>query len=225
MSVRFRYRKAAFDTLPYALYVPDGPPPKEGWPLVVFLHGSGERGCDGKKQTTVGLGPAIRENPEDWPALVLMPQCPQGLLWQGTVLEAVYALLCELERKAQIDSRRIYLTGLSMGGHGAWNMAIRYPDKFAALAPICGAADPFAVMSRLGHLPVWNFHGDADTVVPVEFSRVLQRALERAGNKNHRFTEYAGVEHNSWDRAYREREFIRWLFSQTRGSGPPLGRM
>ncbi|ADH63599.1 phospholipase/Carboxylesterase [Allomeiothermus silvanus DSM 9946] len=217
MRVRFRYFDAHSGHLPFALYVPPGRPPALGWPLILFLHGSRERGQDGKKQTTVGLGPAIRENPEAWPALVLMPQCPQGLTWQGTVLETVYALLGEVERRAKADPRRIYLTGLSMGGHGAWNMAIRYPDKFAALAPICGAADPFAVMFNLGHLPVWNFHGDADAVVPVEFSRVLRQALERSGNKNYHFTEYAGVDHNSWDRAYREREFIRWLFSQKRG--------
>lgn len=214
MKVRFRYFDTQSGNLPFALYVPPGQPPALGWPLVLFLHGSDERGQDGKKQAAVGIGPAIRENPQDWPAIVLMPQCPAGLTWGGTVLEAVYALLNEVQSEARADSRRIYLTGISMGGHGAWNMAIRYPDKLAALAPICGAADPFAVMFALGGMPVWNFHGDDDPVVPVEFSRVLEQALERTGNENIHFTEYAGVSHNSWDRAYREREFIKWLFTQ-----------
>lgn len=216
MRVRFRYFDTQSGNLPFALYVPQGQPPALGWPLILFLHGSGERGQDGKKQAAVGLGPAIRENPQDWPAIVLMPQCPEGLSWGGSVLEAVYALLAEVEREARADRRRIYLTGLSMGGHGTWNMAMRYPDKFAAIAPICGAADPFAVMFALGGMPVWNFHGDADSVVPVEFSRVLKQALEKVGNEEHRFTEYKGVDHNSWDRAYREREFIQWLFAQKR---------
>ncbi|MBF6592979.1 MAG: dienelactone hydrolase family protein [Thermaceae bacterium] len=216
MKVRFRYFDTKSGNLPFALYVPQGQPPALGWPLVLFLHGSGERGQDGKKQAGVGIGPAIRENPQDWPALVLMPQCPEGLTWGGTVLEAVYTLLNEVQSEARADSRRIYLTGLSMGGHGAWNMAIRYPDKFAALAPICGAADPFGVMFNLSGMPVWNFHGDDDPVVPVEFSRVLEQALEKTGNENIHFTEYAGVDHNSWDRAYREREFIKWLFAQKR---------
>lgn len=214
MKVRFRYFDTQSGNLPFALYVPPGQPPALGWPLVLFLHGSDERGQDGKKQAAVGIGPAIRENPQDWPAIVLMPQCPAGLTWGGTVLEAVYALLNEVQSEARADSRRIYLTGISMGGHGAWNMAIRYPDKLAALAPICGAADPFAVMFALGGMPVWNFHGDDDPVVPVEFSRVLEQALERTGNESIHFTEYAGVSHNSWDRAYREREFIKWLFTQ-----------
>lgn len=202
--------------LPYALHVPDGTPPEAGWPLIVSLHGSGERGSDGERQTTVGIGPAILENPKRWPAVVLMPQCPDGLLWKGTVLEAVYALLMQTEREFQTDPSRVILTGLSLGGHGAWNMACRYPDRFAAVAPLCGAADPFEVMQHLRHTRIWNVHGDADEAVPVECSRVLELMLRRTGNRTHRFTEYAGVGHNCWDQAYRDAKFVRWVFSSRR---------
>jgi len=216
MSVRFRYRKAAFDTLPYALYVPDGRAPKEGWPLVVFLHGSGERGCDGRKQTTVGLPRYLKQHPERWPGIVAMPQCPEGLRWEGFVLESVYRLIGRLEREFGTDPDRLYLTGLSLGGHGTWNLACFYPDRFAAIAPMCGAADPFRVMFSLQRLPVWNFHGTDDDVVPVEFSRVLRQALEKGGNKSHRFTEYDNVGHAVWDRGYANEELPRWLFAQRR---------
>lgn len=210
---QFRYGKRGVGHLPYALYVPEGAPPQGGWPLIVFLHGSGERGSDGQKQTTVGLGPAILENPRRWPAVVLMPQCPEGVNWKGAILEVVYGLLMQTEREFGTNPDRVILTGLSMGGHGAWNMACAYPDRFAAVAPLCGAADPFEVIRKLQRARIWNFHGDADEAVPVECSRVLELILKKAGNRTHKFTEYAGVGHNCWDRAYREAKLVRWIFS------------
>ena len=209
---KFTYRKTHGGLL-YALHVPEGTPPEGGWPLIVSLHGSGERGSDGQKQTTVGIGAAILEKPKRWPAVVLMPQCPQGLWWQGIVLDAVYAMLVRTEQEFETNPDRVILTGLSMGGQGAWNMACAYPDRFAAIAPICGAADPFEIMLNLRRARIWNFHGDADSVVPVECSRVLEIMLKRAGNRTHKFTEYAGVDHNCWDLAYRDPKFVRWIFS------------
>ncbi len=208
---RFIYRKPP-GGLPYALHVPEGAPPEGGWPLIVFLHGSGERGSDGRKQTTVGIGAAILEKPGRWPAVVLMPQCPDGLAWKGTMLEIVYGLMVQTEREFETNPERTVLTGLSLGGQGAWNMACAYPDRFAAIAPICGAADPFEV-SRLRGARIWNVHGDADSVVPVECSRVLEIMLRKTGHRSIKFTEYPGVDHNCWDLAYRDPKFVRWVFS------------
>ncbi len=207
----FTYRKPN-GGLPYALHIPDDTPPEGGWPLIVFLHGSGERGSDGQKQTTVGIGPAILEKPKRWPAVVLMPQCPDGLSWKGTMSEVVYGLMTQIEREFETNPSRTILTGLSMGGLGAWNLACAHPDRFAAVAPMCGAADPFEVWS-LRETRIWNFHGDADPVVPVECSRVLEIMMKKVGNRSARFTEYAGVDHNCWDRAYRDAKFVRWVFS------------
>jgi predicted peptidase len=213
MAVKFIFRKPK-GNLPYALHIPSGQPPKGGWPLILFLHGSGERGSDGKKQTTVGLGPAIQANPTDWPAIVLMPQCPKGEQWYRGILEDTYALLGQIEKEFATNRKRIYLTGLSMGGYGSWNLGCMYPRHFAAIAPICGTADPFAVWQRLGQVPVWNFHGSADEVVPASFSRVLADALVKAGSTKARFTEYIGEKHDVWNRVYREAEFTGWLFNQ-----------
>lgn len=215
MAIQFVYRKPQ-GSLPYALHIPSGDPPKKGWPLILFLHGRGESGKDGKKQTAVGLGPALQENPENWPAVVLMPQCPWQEQWYRGILEDAYLLLGEIEREFATNRKRTYLTGLSMGGYGSWNLGCMYPKHFAAIAPICGAGDPFAVWQRLGKVPIWNFHGTADEVVPASFSRVLADALVKAGSSQARFTEYVGEKHDVWNRVYREPEFIRWLFEQKR---------
>ncbi len=211
----FSYHKARA-LLPYALYVPPGKPPRGGWPLILFLHGSGERGQDGQKQATVGLGPAIQENPEGWPAVVLMPQCPKEEQWRDEPLNRAYKLLGQIEAQHKTNPRRVYLTGLSMGGYGCWNLACQHPDRFAAVAPICGAADPFWVWQRLSKVPVWNFHGAADEVVPVSFSRALADALAKAGNTQARFSEYPTEKHDVWNRVYREPDFIQWLFTRRR---------
>jgi predicted peptidase len=180
----------------------------------LFLHGSGERGSDGKKQSTVGIGPAIQEKPENWPAVVLLPQCPKEQHWAGQPLEQAHQLLGQIEREHNTNPKRVYLTGLSMGGYGSWNLGCLYPKRFAAIAPICGAADPFAVRHRLGKVPIWNFHGTSDEIVPVSFSRALADALTKSGNLRARFTEYTAEKHSVWNRVYRESEFIRWLFEQ-----------
>ncbi len=214
----FTYHKPK-SQLPYALYLPEGKPPKGGWPLILFLHGSGERGSDGRKQSTVGIGPAIQENLQRWPAVVLMPQCPKGQQWAGEPLAQAYELLNQVEQQHKTNPRRVYLTGLSMGGCGSWNLGCLYPRRFAAIAPICGAADPFMVWQRLGKVPIWNFHGAADEVVPVSFSRALADALAKAGNVRARFTEYPTEQHDVWNRVYRELEFIQWLFAQQKRGG------
>ena len=187
-------------------------------PLILFLHGAGESGNDDVKPTTVGIGPAIEAAPERFPALVVFPQASRGYGWHGFNLAAAVAALDDAERRYAID--RVYLTGISMGGYGTWHLALQQPERFAAIVPVCGGLDPAytpaAAAQRLASMPQWIFHGDADTIIPVEQSRVMVRALRAAGAEV-RYTEYAGVGHNSWDRAYAEPDLMPWLLAQRRG--------
>ena len=203
----------------YRVYVPKIDPPL---PVILFLHGQGESGTDGLAPTTVGIGPAIERDPERFPALVVFPQASQGYGWRGFNLRAAVAALDDVERSFDIDPKRVYLTGLSMGGFGAWLLAIQQPDRFAAVVPICGGFDgstaelPIrAAAKRIAKIPQWAFHGDADDIIRVEHSRQVIGALRREGAEV-RYTEYAGVRHNSWDRAYAETELLPWLLAQRR---------
>lgn len=214
----------------YVVYVPEGYDAAQAWPLIVFLHGAGERGDDGKAQTTAGIGPAIQAHPERFPAIVLMPQCPKDADWSTThdVLDAQF----EATRGAfNIDEKRIYLTGLSMGGYGTWLWGAIKTDTFAALMPICGGGDPADIqrllqvgggnpygslasrLRALATLPIWAFHGGADSVVPPDRSRTMVEAVKARGG-DIRYTEYEGVDHNSWDAAYGDPEAIAWLLAQ-----------
>jgi predicted peptidase len=122
----------------YQVYVPHSYDPASSWPVILFLHGAGERGADGLIQTEVGLGPAIRRFPERYPAIVVFPQAPKDSLWQGASAQMAMAALEQTIREYSADVRRLYLTGLSMGGHGSWYLSYHHPDRFAAVAPICG---------------------------------------------------------------------------------------
>lgn len=205
------------------------------WPVILFLHGGGERGSDGLLQTTVGLAPSIRSAPARYPAIVVMPQLPSDSLWLGEPAEAAMAALDQTLAEFRADPERVYLTGLSLGGNGTWNLAYRFPQRFAAIAPICGfismlgrlpasraivpadSGDSFAAIARrLGRLPTWIFHGEVDPVVPVSESRRAAEALRAAGG-NVRYTEFLGGGHNAWDAAYASPQFQEWLFAQRRG--------
>ncbi len=220
----------------YQVFIPAQWTPDEKWPVIFFLHGGGERGDDGVRQLDKGLPEILREKP-DFPAVVVMPQCQRRTWWGDPAMEAqAFATLEATIEEFNGDRSRLYLTGLSLGGYGTWAFGYKYPKKFAALVPVCGGvtsrrrfpvpdwhpaerapADPYAETARgIGNVPVWAFHGDQDRRVPVEESRKLTEALERAGG-NVRYTEYPGVPHNSWDRAYAEDELIPWLLSQTNG--------
>ena len=194
-------------------------------PLILFLHGAGESGTDDVAPTTVGIGPAITREPDRFPALVVFPQASRGYGWRGFNLAAAIAALDDAERAFDVDRDRIFVTGISMGGYGAWTLAALQPERFAAVVPVCGGLDRATAKmthaeaaQRLASMPQWVFHGDRDDVIPVEESRTMVRALEEAGATHVRFTEYAGVRHNSWDRAYAEPELMPWLLSQRRGS-------
>jgi predicted peptidase len=219
----------------YQVFVPEGWRPDEPWPVILFLHGAGERGADGVKQLEEGLPEILRRRP-DFPAVVVMPQCRRGTWWGEPAMEAqTFAALEASIEEFSGDRRRLYLTGLSLGGYGTWAFGYKYPEKFAALVPVCGGVsargrfpvpawhpssrapdDPYTETARgIGGVPVWAFHGGQDRRVPVEESRKLTRALERLGG-DVRYTEYPGVPHNSWDRAYAEDGLLPWLLSQTR---------
>jgi predicted peptidase len=196
----------------YMVHVPPGYDASAKWPLILFLHGKGERGDDGVAQTKAGIGPAIRKNPDLYSsAIVLMPQCPDHCWWVGAT-EYISLTLEKTCDEFSIDPDRIYLTGLSMGGFGSWMYGADHADIFAAVAPICGGGRA-SDAERLVNVPTWVFHGAADNTVPVEFSRRMVDVLRKKGG-NVRYTEYPGVGHNSWDNAYNDPEFAKWLLEQ-----------
>ncbi|HXF94962.1 MAG TPA: PHB depolymerase family esterase [Gemmatimonadales bacterium] len=221
-------------TYRYQVYVPATYSTAQPWPVILFLHGAGERGADGLLQTNVGLGPAIRSHPSRYPAIVVFPQAPAESLWTGTPADVALAALDATLREYRTDPDRVYLTGLSMGGNGTWYLAYRYPDRFAAIAPVCGfvtaptrlrgataivppdSGAPFpALARRLLRLPAWIFHGEVDPVVPVAESRRAADALRDAGSPV-RYTEVLGGGHDIWDRVYGSPQFQDWLFAQRR---------
>jgi predicted peptidase len=225
-------------TYKYQVFVPDSWSAKQKWPIILFLHGAGERGNDGLLQTDIGLPHAIRENRSRFPVIVVIPQCPTGRWWSELDMEEVsLGALTAASQEFKGDPKRTYLTGLSMGGYGSWSLAHEYPGKFAAIVPICGGIvtpdstlkahpglaknslpdDPKSgdyVAKQIGKTPVWIFHGADDDTVPVEGSRKIYAVLKAAG-ANVRYTEYPGVGHKSWDKAYAEPELMPWLLSQS----------
>jgi len=205
----------------YALSVPKSEPPAGGFPLIVFLHGIGERGSDGVKQTTVGIGPAIKAHPERFNCLVLMPQCRKAYWWhQGPMPAMISAQIEEVCRRHKVDRDRVSLTGLSMGGFGTWILGAEWIDGFSALGPVCGGGR-VSDAPILSCLPIWCFHGDADRAVPVKRSRQMVETIKKCGG-DIKYTEYPGVGHNSWDRAYGTAEFIAFLQEKRRPAPPPL---
>jgi pimeloyl-ACP methyl ester carboxylesterase/prenyltransferase beta subunit len=198
----------------YTVYVPDGYDGTKTVPVILFLHGAGERGQDGITPAQVGIGPAILNRSGGIPALVVFPQARQT--WAAGLPDSQAALraLDDVMSAYKTDPKRVVLTGLSMGGHGSWDNAIAQPDRFAAVVPICGPGSLDGV-TRLKTLPVWTFCGDADRDATVLNLRAMVLALKGEG-ATARLTEYRGVGHNSWDRAYNDHELIDWMLAQRR---------
>jgi predicted peptidase len=218
-------------TYKYQVFVPDNWSSNQKWPIILFLHGIGERGTDGLMQTQVGIATAIRNDRSRFPAIVVMPQCLKEQIWnKPDMQELALAALGAAAKEFKGDPKRTYLTGLSMGGYGSWALAAAYPHKFAAVVPICGGILPpddarkqadsdripyLEAAKKIGtKLPIWVFHGDADPDVPVSESRHMVEALKAAGADVH-YTEYPGVGHKSWDKAYADPELMTWLLSKS----------
>ena len=180
------------------------------WPLILFLHGAGERGDDLELVKTIGL-PAVLDRQEAFGFIVVAPQCPEGESWSTAVLNA---LLDEVTANYRVDEDRIYVTGLSMGGYGTWNLAVRYPHRFAAVAPICGGGVSLLAY-RLKDLPIWAFHGAKDDVVALSESEKMVESVRESGG-NVRFTVYPDADHDSWTRTYDNSELYEWFLQHSR---------
>ncbi len=234
---RISSRRLTVDGREYAwsVLIPAGVEP--GGAAILFLHGYGESGDDGGRQLGVGLPAAIMKNPDRWPFVVILPQkAVPNSEWEDHE-QAVLAMLDLTAAEGLYDPRRLAITGLSQGGHGTLMFASRHPERFRAAAPVCGytdrrfddkrqrlsdpgasAEDPEVVelAGKLRDMPLWLFHGEADSVVPVSESRSLAGAIEAAGGVVVTYTEYPGVDHNSWDSAYGDSALARWLLEHTR---------
>jgi predicted peptidase len=203
-------------TLEYLLYLPPGYQSSgQKWPLVLFLHGIGERGADLELLKLHGI-PKVIADGMDFPFLMISPQCPEDTVWSNE-LDALHALLENIIETYQVDKSRIYLTGLSMGGFGTWHLAATYPSMFAAIVPICGGTTPFVGFPEkikiLKNVPVWTFHGAEDEVVPLQGSQELVDMLI-AHQGDVKFTIYPDTDHDSWTQTYENPELYKWLLQQ-----------
>jgi predicted peptidase len=199
--------------LPYLLALPSRyEEAADPWPLLLFLHGAGERGEDLDLLSVNGPIRRIRDGAE-LPFVLVAPQCSAYSTW-SCELTTLAALVAQVTATHRIDPDRIYVTGLSMGGTGTWALAARYPDRFAAAAPICGSWLPEAA-PRIRRLPVWTFHGEDDDNIPIAHTEKVVAALEQLGSPV-RFTRYPGVGHDSWTRTYDDPALYDWLLAQTR---------
>jgi predicted peptidase len=199
-------------SMSYWLYLPKDYEAQETVPLMIFMHGAGERGDDLAKVKAWGP-PRLIDAGQEFPAIVVSPQCPKNKWWNP---EQLKALLDAIELEYKVDANKIYATGLSMGGFGTWSLLASYPEYFAAGIPICGGGQPERAKDFF-EVPVWAFHGDADSVVPVKKTNEMIEALREAGGKP-KVTIYAGVDHNSWKATYENKEVFDWLFEQHRTS-------
>ena len=226
----------------YQIYIPDNYAASTTWPAIIWLHGNGRQGTDGRLPTTVGLASFIRKNRGPFPAIVIFPQARPNTRWFNPDMEdLVMAELRNTIGELRIDTMRVYLTGFSMGATGSYRIAFRWPTVFAAIAVIAGriedgaqyrseeveidrratpfvtASDPFAALAAgIKQIPIWIFHGDADPTIQVDQSRKLVAALKHVATQVH-YTEFPGVDHNGApSKAFAEPELFRWLLAQHR---------
>jgi predicted peptidase len=216
-----RLEKTLHFELDYLLFLPEGYDAKgeKRWPLILFLHGAGERGTNIWKVATHGP-PKIAGKSPGFPFIVVSPQCPEGETWSD---HAILALLDEILRTHAVDPKKVYLTGLSMGGYGTWSLGMKYPERFAAIAPVCGGGEPIHIhlASRtkeraLTGLGVWAFHGAKDPVVPVVESERMIAALKKAGVKDVKLTIYPKAKHDSWTETYKNQALYDWFLEHER---------
>jgi predicted peptidase len=224
------YKSLKNGTMPYRLMKPASYDTSKKYPLVLFLHGVGERGTDNRKQLVVGLN--IFADPkriDRYPCFIAAPQCPESDTWVDVDWDAEHHtmkdkltqclslaldIVCELQKEFPIDAGRLYIIGYSMGGFGTWDAIQRYPGLFAAAVPVCGGGDETAA-DRIIHIPIWAFHGALDDIVLVSRSRNMVNTLVRAGGVP-RYTEYPAINHFCWGLAFSNTAMLDWLFSQTK---------
>lgn len=221
----------------YQVYIPKQYSTAKKWPIIVFLHGAGERGNNALLPTEVGLGSALRRAPEDFPTIAIFPQCPAEQWWSSQICEQIALhTLEQVQQQYATNPDRIYLSGLSMGGYGVWHLATKYQDRWAALYPIAGRVKPAQgnlpapgsvpeqyagealyqkTAQAVKHLPIWIAHGAKDNVVPVSESQKMSHYLTKQG-ADVTYREYADEWHNVWDTAYADKESITWLFNQVK---------
>lgn len=227
---KMSYTSESGGILPYRLLKPLEYDASKKYPLVIFLHGSGERGNDNEAQLKNAVSTFLNEEVrEKYPAFVLAPQCPEGDRWspfkEGDEAEKFWLsetpsesmkLLLELidytKETYSVDPKRLYATGLSMGGQGTYDLIIRNPDMFAAAVVVCSFSD-IREAKVISTTPLWIFHGEDDQIVPVDNARVMVNALESVGAKT-KYTEYPATNHNSWDKAFGEEKLYSWLFKK-----------
>jgi predicted peptidase len=235
--VALTFKNEKGDSLLYRMLSPSTISPTKKYPLVVFLHGAGERGSDNTKQLIHGSALFLNnENKTAFPAFVIFPQCPENDYWSSVSIERsqlplklnfdyaqpitkplarVRELVQELIVSGKVDTKRIYIVGLSMGGMGTYEIVHRFPNLFAAAIPICGGGDTKLFSKKASKIPFWIFHGAVDNVVDVNYSRDMVSVLKKR-KANVTYTEYTGVGHGSWDNTFQEPDFLAWLFSKKR---------
>jgi predicted peptidase len=223
--------------LPYRILYPENYDKTKKYPLILFLHGAGERGLDNEKQLTHGAKLFITdENRKNFPAIIVFPQCPEESFWAVTKIDrsttpfkiefdysvdanwplaAANELVKKLAKEESVDKSKLYITGLSMGGMGTFESVFRYSNMYAAALPICGGADTAHYDKRIKKTAFWVFHGAADAVVDANLSRQIVNKLKLL-KADVKYSEYPGVNHNSWDNAFAEPTFISWMFSHKR---------
>jgi len=197
----------------YAVFIPHDYKGDKAYPMILFLHGYGESGTDGEKQVKLGLGPAIKKQEKTFPFIAVFPQS-QKRTWKADSDDAQRALdiVAEVQKAYKVDAKRLYLTGLSMGGYGTWSLAVKYPERWAAIVPVCGWGDPKQA-EKIKSIPCWCFHGDQDKGVKVEGAREMIAAIKKPGGAP-KYTEYPGVGHDCWGKAYGTAELYEWLLMQ-----------
>lgn len=221
MAKHLRLKKSEELEINYLLFLPKDYEAKsqERWPLILFLHGAGERGTNIWKVATHGPPEKVTSEP-DFPFILVSPQCPEGQIWSN---DKLLPLLDEITTKYAVDKGRIYLTGLSMGGYGTWNLSLSHPELFAAIAPICGGGEfisPYLSShdkpTALRSLGIWAFHGAKDPVVPLAETERMVELAKKLGVKDVKVTVYPEAGHDAWTETYKNPELYRWLLEHKR---------
>ena len=222
------YKDAAGESLNYRLYLPDDIENIKNCPLLLFLHGAGERGLDNTKQLKHCIKDIVLYSKEKKePVILVVPQCPENMKWvnvdwsagsnampssPSVPMKLAKEVVENLAKKYPVDPKRVYVTGLSMGGYGTWDAIQRWPDFFAAAMPLCGGGDDH-LGDKIKGVPIWAFHGDKDTAVKVDRSRAMIDAIKKSGG-NPKYTEYPGGGHDCWTVTFKNPEVLAWLFAQ-----------